>query len=156
MLREEIEMCPHCDNEITVEWDVEKDGYEVTCSECGRKIMLCDACSHSIDNCNRYCDWCDGKCFRKFPSSVGKYRVIDYPNVWREDGVYEVGEAVPTDIVVTIPDLSGETVLAALQDAGYLMRTVTFGGLVVENGDGFAEVFTEDGYCSICQLVKEK
>jgi len=156
MLREEFEMCPHCDNEITVEWDVEKDGYEVTCPECGRKIMLCDACSHSIDNRNRYCDWCDGKCFRKSPDSVGRYCVVDYCDVWKEDGVYVVNEAASTDIVITIPDLSAETVLTALRDAGYLMRTVAFDGLVVECGDDFAEVFAMDGRYPICQLVKEE
>lgn len=155
MLREEFEMCPHCDNEITVEWDVEKDGYEVTCPECGRKIMLCDACSHAIDNCNRYCDWCDGNCFRKSPNSVGRYRIIDYLDVWIDDGVCEVHDTASSDIVITIPDLSAEAVLSALQDAGYLMRTVAFGGLVVEGGGVFAEVFATDDHHPICQLVKE-
>ena len=42
MLREEIEMCPHCDTEITIEWDVENDGYEVICPECGEPIYFDD------------------------------------------------------------------------------------------------------------------
>lgn len=28
-LTEVTEMCPHCQNEVTVQWNVEKDGYEL-------------------------------------------------------------------------------------------------------------------------------
>ena len=50
MEREEIEICPFCDKEIKKKWDVEKEGYQIACTECGEKIMLCDACLHSEDN----------------------------------------------------------------------------------------------------------
>lgn len=66
MIREEVEVCPHCMGENILQHDVEKDGYEVICSHCGEKIMLCDACMHSDDNENRYCDWNEETgCFRK-------------------------------------------------------------------------------------------
>ena len=57
MLREEVEVCPHCMGENIIQWDVEKDGYVTKCNHCGSKIMLCDACLHSDDNVGRYCDW---------------------------------------------------------------------------------------------------
>jgi hypothetical protein len=66
MMREEVEMCPHCMSENIIQWDVEKDGYEVKCQHCGEKIMLCDACYHSDDNHMMKCDWCEGiGCRRK-------------------------------------------------------------------------------------------
>lgn len=65
MLREEVEVCPHCMGENILLYNVEENGYEVSCNHCGEKIMLCDACLHSKDNKERYCDW-DEKtgCFR--------------------------------------------------------------------------------------------
>ena len=50
-----IECCPHCDNEATVEWDLQKDGYEMFCPYCGEKIMLCSECP-SLKNGGK-CDW---------------------------------------------------------------------------------------------------
>lgn len=49
---EVFEYCPHCDTEIGVIWDVESDGYEIYCPNCGEKIMLCSMCP----NINK-CDW---------------------------------------------------------------------------------------------------
>lgn len=64
-LREEVEVCPHCDTEVTVMWDVEKQGYRATCPNCGEELMLCDACMHSDDNEGMDCDWSEnGGCFR--------------------------------------------------------------------------------------------
>lgn len=66
MIREEVEVCPHCDLEITKKWDVEKDGYQIACPNCKKRIMLCDACLHSEDNEAMSCDWSKEKgCFRK-------------------------------------------------------------------------------------------
>lgn len=65
MLREETETCPYCGMENAIQWDVEKNGYEVKCAYCGKKIMLCDACLNSKDNEIQKCDWCETKgCFR--------------------------------------------------------------------------------------------
>lgn len=50
MLKTEVEWCPYCDTEIEIEWDVEKDGYQIICPNCKEKLMLCDACIHSDDN----------------------------------------------------------------------------------------------------------
>lgn len=47
-----FEMCPNCDTEIGVVWDVEVDGYGVYCPHCGKKMMLCSMC----DNHDK-CDW---------------------------------------------------------------------------------------------------
>lgn len=66
MYREEVEICPHCMFENIVQWNVEKDGYEIICKNCGKKIMLCDACLHSDDNKSYSCDWCEKEgCFRE-------------------------------------------------------------------------------------------
>jgi transcription elongation factor Elf1 len=39
MIREEVEWCPHCESENIIQWDVEKNGYEIICQHCGEKIM---------------------------------------------------------------------------------------------------------------------
>lgn len=81
MLREEVEVCPHCGAENTIQWDVEKDGYKATCQECGEKMMLCDACYHTEDNEGRHCDWCEKTgCFRERGESIA-----DYLNALRND-----------------------------------------------------------------------
>lgn len=60
------EYCPHCDceNEF-LEWDGK---FVKWCQECGRLLMLCDACMHeneSGDCDSSICDWVDGgHCFR--------------------------------------------------------------------------------------------
>lgn len=66
MKREEVEVCPHCEQEITKRWDVEKNGFEITCPNCKQKIMLCGACMGYGDNLVLRCDWAKEKgCFRK-------------------------------------------------------------------------------------------
>jgi len=44
------EWCSHCENEVTMEWDVEQDGYKAFCPFCGKMLMLCDECSHHSNN----------------------------------------------------------------------------------------------------------
>lgn len=70
---EEItELCPFCDFEITVNWDPETQGYEIFCPNCGRKILLCDACMHAEDGGVVICDWTEkGGCFRNNPHKKG-------------------------------------------------------------------------------------
>ena len=48
------EMCPHCQNEVTVQWNAEKDGYELYCPYCGFPIMLCSMCDARD---GKVCDW---------------------------------------------------------------------------------------------------
>lgn len=50
------EYCPHCDREITVLWDVEQDGYQIFCPNCGEPIMLCSMCDREP------CDWTENGC----------------------------------------------------------------------------------------------
>ena len=64
------EVCPHCDSEITLIWDVDNDGYRVFCPSCGEELMFCDACFHADDNPGGKCDFktdFDGNptCFRR-------------------------------------------------------------------------------------------
>ena len=66
MKREVVEVCPHCDEEIVMMWDVEKDGYQAVCPKCEKELMLCDECMHSDDNEGQACNWSEaGGCFRK-------------------------------------------------------------------------------------------
>lgn len=34
------ETCPNCEKEITIAWDVKKDGYKTICPNCGKTLML--------------------------------------------------------------------------------------------------------------------
>lgn len=71
---EYVEVCPYCGYEnIYDDYDVE-NGYVMNCRGCGKRIFLCDACSHADDNYRSgFCDWHVarknvkgevGKCFR--------------------------------------------------------------------------------------------
>ncbi len=65
MKRREIEICPYCEQEVAIEWDVEKREYQAACPNCKKKIMLCDACLHSEDNEGMRCNWSqENGCFR--------------------------------------------------------------------------------------------
>ena len=69
-----VEFCAHCNNETYYDdYDPEKKGYIVRCTECGAQICLCSACMCAPDNKDRYCDWYkvretknwyQGKCWR--------------------------------------------------------------------------------------------
>lgn len=50
------EACPNCEKEITVNWDVKKDGYKIICPNCGKTLMLCSVCLDSDPHCLS-CDW---------------------------------------------------------------------------------------------------
>ena len=43
---EVTEVCPHCESEITMTWDVAQAGYKAFCPVCGERLMLCDMCLH--------------------------------------------------------------------------------------------------------------
>lgn len=64
------EMCPHCETENEITWDIDALGYKTYCPICGDMLMLCDACIRSEDGLNEggnYCDWGKGgsdRCFR--------------------------------------------------------------------------------------------
>ena len=54
------ELCPECDTEVTMSWDVDTDGYAAFCPYCGATLMLCSVChdrEHEEGSC--YCDWND-------------------------------------------------------------------------------------------------
>lgn len=57
------EFCPHCNEEVTLEWDVKENGYKVFCARCGFKLMLCSECLYEED----LCDWSGekGYCYKQ-------------------------------------------------------------------------------------------
>ena len=68
---EAVEVCPHCDSEnVYPMWDTEVSGFVAVCKHCGKEILLCDECQHTVcqDGEVHNCDWCKtecgGKCHR--------------------------------------------------------------------------------------------
>lgn len=51
------EICPNCDNEVSMVWDVEQNGYKATCPYCGGRLMLCDECQHPSGIYSDDCDY---------------------------------------------------------------------------------------------------
>lgn len=47
------EVCPHCCNEISMNWSVETLGYKAYCPVCRERLMLCSSCKGDGD----YCDY---------------------------------------------------------------------------------------------------
>nr|DAR04711.1 MAG TPA: zinc-ribbon domain protein [Caudoviricetes sp.] len=52
------EVCPNCDAEVELRWDVKRDGYKAFCPHCGARLMLCDECQHRTGGgCTEDCDY---------------------------------------------------------------------------------------------------
>lgn len=51
---EVTEICPHCENEVTMTWNTDTDGFKAVCPHCGGRLMLCDECRHT----KGVCDYC--------------------------------------------------------------------------------------------------
>lgn len=51
------ETCPHCENEIVMRWDTDKQGFKAFCPVCGKRLMLCDECMHKTGECINDCDY---------------------------------------------------------------------------------------------------
>lgn len=51
---EKTEWCSECDSEVTLNWNIEKDGYCCYCPYCGKRLMLCSYCDGTADG---ECDW---------------------------------------------------------------------------------------------------
>ena len=48
----EIVNCPHCENEITMQWSIKESGYKAYCPVCGKRLMLCTACHDDTGVCD--------------------------------------------------------------------------------------------------------
>lgn len=46
---EVTEVCPSCEAEVTMIWDVNQDGYKAYCPHCGGRLMLCSMCDRMCD-----------------------------------------------------------------------------------------------------------
>lgn len=44
-----VEWCQSCDHQVTMLWDVKKDGCKACCPFCGELLMLCDSCQGECD-----------------------------------------------------------------------------------------------------------
>ena len=48
---EVTEWCPHCETEVTLQWDIARDGYKAFCPYCGNRLMLCAYCPR-VEQCD--------------------------------------------------------------------------------------------------------
>lgn len=139
MKREEVEVCPHCDGEIVLQWNVEQDGYQIKCPYCGEKIMLCDACRHSDDNLNMICDWSEEYgCFRKQPSLLQSIRTEIDAIYDREGGhsyeevIEEIARTHGGEIIETTHDFLKKKGMS--ESLLYLFPNVPCSALINKNG----------------------
>lgn len=85
MTREHTEVCPHCDQEVALQWDVMEQGYKAVCPYCGGRLMLCDACQHRGPDGNYTgdCDYCtetDSCRFNPKPTRMVNYLLsVSFP-----------------------------------------------------------------------------
>ena len=64
------EVCPHCEAEVEMRWNVAADGYKAFCPHCGKRLMLCDACQHPEGKCVENCDYTSEPMPMGTPSAV--------------------------------------------------------------------------------------
>lgn len=44
-----VEWCCHCESQIVMLWNPERDGLSAFCPVCGNRMMLCDSCQGECD-----------------------------------------------------------------------------------------------------------
>lgn len=91
-----VECCPHCDKENVLYWDVEKDGYQIFCPNCGEVMMLCSMCDARD---GAICDWTENGCkhsdeiYRENNTEITRHSKDKWTPVEKllpEEGVYLV------------------------------------------------------------------
>lgn len=66
------ELCPNCETEVEMRWDVEMFGYKAYCPYCGQRLMLCDECQHPNGEYEDNCDYCTETDSCRFNRKSGK------------------------------------------------------------------------------------
>ena len=95
---EVTECCPHCDREITVSWNVEQDGYQIFCPNCGFPIMLCSMCDARD---GKVCDWAEIKGCKH---SDERYRDYFYKNLSCENAAEIARSSRDNDIWIPVDE----------------------------------------------------
>lgn len=103
--KEVTEVCPHCEAEITMTWNTEVMGFHAFCPVCGKRLMLCDECQHTVcqDGEPHNCDYdsATDTCHRQKNSLPRKYREICEDLGWDvtvgNDGTVELEKYSPAD-----------------------------------------------------------
>ena len=95
-----MEQCPYCENEAALHWDVEKDGHQVFCPNCGKPMMLCSMCDARD---GAVCDWKEGEGCKH---SDERYR--DYFRSYMNDGWIPVEDERLWDILFEEACVEGE------------------------------------------------
>lgn len=88
------EVCPHCENEITMQWSVEELGYKAYCPVCGKRLMLCSACH---DDTGGMCDYDIKTDSCKF-NPRHKIIAVDFDGTLCENKYPEIGKPITTVI----------------------------------------------------------
>ena len=88
---EVTEVCPHCEWEITLTWNVEEDGYQIYCPNCGKVMMLCSMCDGTDGG---VCDWSEKGC-KHSDERYGKINnngwiPVDKYGLPKDEGVYDL------------------------------------------------------------------
>lgn len=52
------ELCPHCNVEAELSWDVKTQGYLSKCPSCGERLLLCSECNHNTCDYDHMLDLC--------------------------------------------------------------------------------------------------
>lgn len=84
------EVCPHCENKITMQWSVEDLGYKAYCQVCGKRLMLCSACHD--DTCGM-CDYDSKTDSCKF-NPHHKIIAVDFDGTLCENKYPEIGKPI--------------------------------------------------------------
>lgn len=66
------EVCPNCETEVEMVWDVEMSGYKAFCPYCGKRLMLCDECQHPNGEYTDDCDYHTATDSCRFNRKAGK------------------------------------------------------------------------------------
>lgn len=54
---EVTELCPCCEHEVTLQWNVKEDGLKAFCPHCGSRLMLCSCCPATNNDDLAGCDY---------------------------------------------------------------------------------------------------
>ena len=113
------EQCPYCENEAALHWDVEKDGHQVFCPNCGKPMMLCSMCDARD---GAVCDWKEGEGCKH---SDERYR--DYFRKHMNDGWNPVEQKPNKDYIAVLAVDKHDYYFVAVYDKEHGFRSNDIG-----------------------------
>lgn len=86
---EVIELCPHCKNEVIMQWEVEKHGFKSFCPYCGNILMICSEYLKADGKCN-YDSKTDSCMFKTSTQSCEAYKDYKGDLIKAEKCIYDI------------------------------------------------------------------